>query len=399
MSNPDISVEFAGLKLRSPIILSSSPITKDGETIKRIAKHGAGAAVIKTILPNKYINYRPCMGKLDRGMINCEGWSDLSPDEWIEKEIEIAKQSGIPIIGSIGALLPQELDQVPELARRVAEAGADAIEIPAYNPEETIQMIPLAKKVTDLPIIGKFAIWSFHIEPYIDAAIKAGADALTCIDSMGPAFEIDIEKQNSILGGPGGYGRVSGEAIRPFALYSVAKATTMMKEEWKKPDSKSRLKDIIGCGGVTNYKDIIKFSMAGASAVQVCTSVMMKGPEIISKANERLAKWLKEHDFSSLSDIKGKVLDKINETKETNQIYQKELGIPPTLISEKCTGCKICQKVCQYEAIEMVDCEKGAPTNRLNKCPTFDPVKCYGCGLCVTSCPVGALVSPYKSVR
>ncbi|MHA2407293.1 MAG: 4Fe-4S binding protein [Candidatus Ranarchaeia archaeon] len=396
----DLSVEIAGLKLRSPIILSSSPVTMDGETIVRNSKFGAGAAVTKTILPEKYINYRPCMAKLGKGMINCEGWSDLTPDDWIEKEIEIAKTSGIPIIASIGALLPQEADQVPDIARRVTEAGADAIEIPAYNPEETIQLIPLARKGSDLPIIGKFAMWSFHIEPYVKAAIDAGADALTCIDSMGPALQIDVCRHNTVLGKPGGFGRVSGPTIKPFALFAVAQATQMMRTESVKPDTTSRLKDIVGCGGVANYEDILEFMMAGASAVQLATSVIMRGPQIMEKALKELQEWLSINEFSSVMEVKGKVLDRIDVAKAKNQIYHKEEGLPPTLIEDRCTGCRICERVCPYRAIEMVQANRHRePYHRIKQIPKIDEKLCYGCGLCVTSCPVYALNSPYETVQ
>ena len=89
LTKVDLSVEIAGLKLRSPIILSSSPVTMDGATIVRNAKYGAGAAVTKTILPEKYINYRPCMAKLGKGMINCEEWSETVVDGILAKDIWI----------------------------------------------------------------------------------------------------------------------------------------------------------------------------------------------------------------------------------------------------------------------------------------------------------------------
>ena len=152
----DLSVEIAGIKLRSPLIMASSPITMDGKTIKRISKYGAGAAVTKTILPAGAINWRPAMSKTTHGLINCERWSDLTPDEWIEKEIKIAKEANIPIIASVGAghrrANKKDFETRMEITRRVTDAGAAAIEVPAYDPADVVSIIPEMRKNTDLPI-------------------------------------------------------------------------------------------------------------------------------------------------------------------------------------------------------------------------------------------------------
>ncbi|MHA1838369.1 MAG: 4Fe-4S dicluster domain-containing protein [Candidatus Ranarchaeia archaeon] len=384
MTKIDLTIEIAGIKMRSPLIMSSSPITMDGKTIKRIAKYGAGAAVTKTILPEAAVNPRPCMAKVGNGMINCEGWSDLTPEDWLEREIAVAKQAGIPIIASVGARasVKGEKEKLVEIAQRATDAGASAIEIPAYDPQEMINWVPIVRKGTDLPVFGKFALWSFHIEPYIDAAVKAGTDAFTCIDSIGPALIVDVNTKNSVLGSTTGLGRISGPSIKPFALYSVYTAY----KKYKNP--------ILGCGGVSNAKDVIEFVMTGAVATQLCTAVMLRGPQLFEKINKDIRKWLEENNYSSLEDVRGVLHEKIRAREKQNQVVYSPR--PPIFEKERCTSCGTCARVCPYAAITMVKADDG------KEYPNIDPEICYGCGLCISACPVKpvkALLSPYEVVR
>ena len=105
-------------------------------------------------------------------------------------------------------------------------------------------------------------------------------------------------------------------------------------------------------------------------------------------------------DAEILDTLKGKVLDRIDLAQAENQIYHKEQGLPPSLIQDRCTGCRICERVCPYQAIEMVQANRHQePYHRIKYIPKIDEKLCYGCGLCVTSCPVYALNSPYESVK
>ncbi|MGQ4914807.1 MAG: 4Fe-4S binding protein [Candidatus Asgardarchaeia archaeon] len=376
MANVDLSVEIAGIKLKNPVILSSGPMSKDGESIKRAAENGAGAVVTKTISFEAAKVARPCIIKIPKHgisppvVINAEEWSDLTLEDWLEREMKIAKTAGVPIIGSIW-VPERDIHRVGELAQMVVDAGAVMIEIPGYDPEEVIQLVSEAKKKVDVPVIAKIAMKNFEVEPYIKAIHKAKADAISAIDTMGPVLKIDINTGKPYLGGAkgggiAGAGRISGQAINPFAVYWIARARQLTDLP------------LLGIGGITRAEDVVEMLMVGATAVQIHTSVMLFGYKIFSRLAKGLEKFLTEKGYSSVKDIIGYAQQYLDTTK--HEIPIRYGGIVSEIDKNKCTGCTLCVQVCPWSAIHME-----------GKIAISDPSKCYGCGLCTSVCPVDAI--------
>jgi dihydroorotate dehydrogenase len=86
---------------------------------------------------------------------------------------------------------------------------------------------------------------------------------------------------------------MSGPPVLPLALSTVYRIAAVQP------------KPVIGVGGVSCGEDAIKFFMAGASLVQVCTAALRKGPGIYGKIAEEINSWLDLHGYSSLEDIRG----------------------------------------------------------------------------------------------
>lgn len=376
MSNVDLSVEIAGIKLKNPLILSSGPMGKDGESLKKAALHGAGAVVTKTISFEAAKVARPCIIKIPKKginppvVINAEEWSDLTLEDWIEKEIKIAKEGGVPVIGSIW-VPERHINRVGELAQMVVDAGAVMIEIPGYDPKEVIALVSETKKEVDVPVIAKIAMKNFEVDPYIKAVHKAKADAISAIDTMGPVLKIDVETGKPLLGGAkgggiAGAGRISGQAINAFAVYWIARA--------------AQLTDLplLGIGGITRAEDVVEMLMVGATAVQLHTAAIIFGHKIFSRLKKGLEKFLERKGYKSVKEIIGYSQQFLDTTKY--KIPVKYGGIASKVDKDKCTGCTLCVQVCPWEAMTMVD-----------KIAVSDPKKCYGCGMCVSVCPVDAI--------
>ncbi|MFW6284831.1 MAG: 4Fe-4S binding protein, partial [Bacillota bacterium] len=127
---------------------------------------------------------------------------------------------------------------------------------------------------------------------------------------------------------------------------------------------------VIGVGGIASADDIIEFLLAGASAVQMLSTALIKGKQMYEKIINDLPAALEKHGFESVEAVTQTPL------KNTTD-YVFEL---PKLKEEQCIECMLCEKVCPYFAIEFKD--------RI----TFDPDLCTGCGLCVSKCPTDAIV-------
>jgi NAD-dependent dihydropyrimidine dehydrogenase PreA subunit len=162
-----------------------------------------------------------------------------------------------------------------------------------------------------------------------------------------------------------GYGWISGPAIRPLALRIVAEAARSVKIP------------VIGVGGVMSGRDAIEFFMAGASAVQICTGAILEGPGIYGRVAREIERWLKQHGYDSVEDIRGVALRYLPK----EPVYDVGYAV---VDESKCKACGFCEKVCRYDAVHVKDVGGY-------EVAVVDSDKCYGCGMCVSICPERAI--------
>ena len=367
----DLSVDFIGVKLRTPIIQTSGgPYTKDGKSMVKAALAGAAAVSTKSIFPKGAKVGRPCMIQVPGGLMNCEEWSDLNYEDWINGEIAEAKKGGVPVIVHVSEQ-KDNLDNLGRMALGVVEAGADILEVGTYDPRAVPRMIRAVKrKVGDFPVSAKVVPPVRDIAEFGRKLEKAGANAISAIDTIGPCYAISIETGRMIMGRSSGVGRLSGPAIKPVALYHVATLARAVKIP------------ILGIGGVWTGNDVVEMMMAGASAVGICTASTVKGLGVFREMETQITKYMERKNIGNIRDIRGLALEDLARREKTSyEMFEPKL---PIIDAEKCTGCMLCVRVCGYDAIK-VD----------NRVPTIEGGKCYGCGLCTSSCPTAALISPY----
>jgi dihydroorotate dehydrogenase (fumarate) len=361
----DLKTEFCGVTLDNPFILGSCPLSYSAEGLIRATKAGAAAVVTKTIRTKAAVNPKPHMvlsGK--NSLINTELWSDFPPEQWVKEEIPRAKDGGVKCLIANVISEDNNLDRFLSLAVPLVEAGADMIEVGASGYFESGNLVDFGKaikKEIKVPVIVKVsANWS-NSSNIIDQCKEAGFDAITAMDSMGPATRLDLTTGAPLVGGNGGYGWVTGSTIFPFALHTVRNLAQNTNQ------------DIMGLGGITTPDDALEMLLAGASTCGVCTAPIIKGVGYFAKLIEGLEKSLEKHGFSSVKEAIGKSLA----YSDVNFDHQSENF---TFDAEKCIECGQCEKVCSY----------AARTIR-NKVMKVDAEECRVCGLCFTACPTGAI--------
>lgn len=359
----DLSVEICGMKFKNPVMPAAGPNVMDGNLLVKAAEGGAGGLVSKTVSVKPAVVPRPCIAKVKDSMMNAELWSDLPLEKWLKDEYKKAKATGLPLIASIG----YNAEEIRSVAPRVVEAGADALELSTHylgnDPSPVVEAVKAAKEVVKVPIFVKLSPNVLDIRQFAKAAADAGADGLVAINTLGPVLSIDVENTLPMLGSTGGYGWLSGPAIKPLAIRCVADI--------------ARTVDIpvIGVGGISSGKDAAEFLMAGASAVQVCTAAIVRGTKIYGLIADQMASFMKGKGYNSVSDFKGIALPHLpKEPKRTT-------AEPVQVIASKCTACGLCERHCPYDAIHV-----------MGKLAKVDPVKCYTCGLCVSVCPTRAII-------
>lgn len=357
---PNISVELCDIKLKNPLILAPGPTSRNGASLKKAGLSGAGAITTKTIAIEAAKINRPYLAKIPQGIINHDKWSDIAYSEWIEKEIPIAKEAGIPLIASIKSVT-NDVNEIAQISNGVIEAGADMIEVVAtYSCKPLPKLIRAVKKEVDAPVIAKLVLEDLDLSKIGLKVEIAGADAVSCMDTIGPCMSIDVETSKPIM-----WGRLSGVGIKPFTVYQVHN----LAEKLSIP--------IIGVGGIMTGLDVVEMMMVGATAVGICSATLIYGLEVFKKINQEMTSYLRKQKLSNIKEIIG-ITNKENNFDET-----KYEIIPPKIRKENCVKCGLCIKACPYSAINL--------QNEIK----VDEDKCHGCGLCYTICPNNTLINPY----
>ncbi len=366
-------MRLLGFRLRSPIVAASGPMSRDFISIKRLADAGIGAAITKTIVLSQSTNPQPCLYRGKGYFLNTERCSTIPVKQWLGVELPRLLELDIPIIASIG-MTP---DEVVELAPAVMDAGAQMLELSIFtdydDPQPMVEAVCRVKATVDVPVVVKLSSDVHDIVEFGRAVKSAGADAVSAIDAVKAGMQIDVATGRPVMLEEG-FGRISGEAIKTLALYNVAQLTHYVGIP------------TIGTGGVNSGTDAIEMLSCGAMAVGVCTALIIDGPEKVVQMNEQILEFMDEHGISSLDELRGRTLTKIDfpATTEERLEYEKrqvQLTKRQVLIDQSiCTKCGTCQRVCLYNAVD-----------KLDDAFVINPEHCKVCGLCVSMCPVSAI--------
>ncbi len=354
----NLKTQFDGMEFANPLMPAAGPLNGDLEKLQFLVSEGCGGIVTKTIsvaLPNIP---KPCIYGDNQFIMNSELWSEHSYETWLNDFLpSFHKTKDRPLIVSLG----YSKDDMEFLVPKV-DPYADAFEISTHyvgtNLSDIQETVRAIRRNTTKPIYMKISPHIPNPEGFAKAIKEAGANGVVAINSLGPTMKIDIDNRSIIYGNDKGFVWTSGPAIKPIAL------ATVYKIKQAEPDL-----TVIGVGGIATADDVLEFLLAGASAVQMLSAALLRGKNLYSKIIDDLPKALEKHGFASIEEVIQSGLTK-------SVVYKQST---PILIEEKCTKCRLCERICPYFAIEWKD--------RI----TFDSEKCFECGLCIAKCPTKAI--------
>jgi len=295
-----LATEIAGLKLSNPTMLAAGVLGLAGSSLRSVIEAGAGAVVTKSVGLKAREGYpNPTVVQVECGLINAMGLPNPGI-HYFAQEIGEAKKGGIPIIVSVYGF---SSDEFAEVARVAAEAGADALELNVscphvertgseigQDPQLVEEVVKSVKNMVDKPVFVKLTPHVANIAGVAKAAVGAGADAVTAINTV-RAMTINIETAWPVLAN--NVGGLSGPAIKPVAVRCVYEVF----EEVDVP--------VIGCGGITTWRDAVEFVLAGASAIQIGTAIAYKGLGVFKSVTRGIDAYLKKGKFRSVKEIVG----------------------------------------------------------------------------------------------
>ena len=302
----NLSTQFFGLELKSPVIAASCSLTGNIKHIREVAKAGAGAVVLKSLFEEEI--YLQLEEELNQRKELAADPEYLDYFDYVIKEEnlnnyinlirEAKSQVDIPVIASVNCISSSEWTL---FARKLQEAGADAIELNLFiipadldkSHEANVQFyFETVKKVLDvvtIPVTVKISHYFSNLARVIQELSATGIAGITLFNRF-YSPDIDIEKEEL----------VSADVFSDEKDYLMPlRWTGIMFGKTECP--------IAATSGVHSTGTAVKLLLAGASAVQVASVLYTDGVSAITQLNEGIAQWMDKKSYASIADFKGKL--------------------------------------------------------------------------------------------
>ncbi len=391
----DLRMEFCGVKFKNPILAASAEPTLSAENMKRVIETGAGGLVAKTVTDSeamrrltkmskwRYLDeqHNVCRGKVPRlfTFYGRSGLAEEEPEEWMEElkeTLAAAEQNDCVLVGSVGGTTPENW---AKLARMVEDTGIKLIELNFGCPHpsemkgaQTGMLVGQDKNaaaeityaVTNavkVPVGIKLTPQVTDVVEMVKAVKSAGASSATIINRF-VGFALDIETGKPYINGWAGVG---GPWVKPLTLRWVSKVFTGVNIP------------ISGTNGAYDWKDVVEFMMSGATTVQLCSVVMLKGYSYLKEVIKGLNDFLDRKGYRAAKEIVG-IAAKSALTYAEMEALPKERAV---INRELCTDCQRCLRSCFYNQIKLKEGQVAISE------------ECRGCGICTCVCPVPGAVS------
>ena len=297
--NYNLSVELGKIHLRNPTMLASGILGISQSIFERLYDENIGGIVTKSISVNPMKGYpNPTVIPLGGGSyLNAVGLSNPGVNAFSK---ELSQNKTIPIIISLVGSSEKEFSKMvkvfdtlnilgyeinlscPHVSKMGMEVGDD--------PEAVNKIVRTVRKNTTKPISVKVGVGSIDVVELARVALDAGANIITAINTL-RAMSIDVETMMPILSNR--IGGLSGNAIKPIGIRCVYEISKKLEAP------------VIGCGGVSSWKDVIEYMIAGASAVQIGSVLGSTGPRIFNQITKELKNYVEKKRLRNISEIIG----------------------------------------------------------------------------------------------
>jgi dihydroorotate dehydrogenase (NAD+) catalytic subunit len=301
-ASPDLSVTFAGIPLKNPVIAASGTFGYGVEFADIVHLGKLGGFVVKGLSKEPMIgNPPPRLWETAAGMLNAIGLQNIGAQAFLEEKLpELRKIKDVVVITNIFGYTREDYEYTIQMLNQ--GEGIDAYELNVscpntqhgglqfgMDPRSLDEVVTTAKRVARRPLIVKLSPNVTSIAQMAYVAQEAGADALSLINTF-TAMAIDPETRKPRIANV--TAGLSGPAIKPIAVRMVYDAAHAVKIP------------VMGIGGIATPADVVEFMLAGATAVQVGTASYWD-PCATEKIVDGLENWCHDHHISRIADFIG----------------------------------------------------------------------------------------------
>ncbi len=297
----NLAVEIAGVRLKNPLIAASGTFGYGVEYEGILDLATLGGIVSKGL----YLEPRdgcptPRIVETPSGLLNAIGLQGVGVRAFVAEVLPRLARHDTALLVNVCGDTVEEYAEVSRILDQAAGVAALEVNISCPNvkkggmafggdPRMTHEVVAAVRKATRLPVIPKLSPNVTDITVFARAAEEAGADALSCINTL-LGLAIDVETRRPRLGF--GTGGLSGPAIRPVAVRMTWQAARAVKIP------------ILGIGGISSAADALEFLIAGARAVQVGTANFVD-PGVYERILTGIEDYMRRHGLADLTSLTG----------------------------------------------------------------------------------------------
>jgi dihydroorotate dehydrogenase (NAD+) catalytic subunit len=299
---PDLSVSFAGIQLKNPVIAASGTFGYGIEFEDVVHLDKLGGFVVKGLSREPMAgNPPPRLYETPAGMLNAIGLQNIGARAFIDEKLpKLREIKNIVVFANVFGYTREDYERTVEILSEGEGIAAYELNVSCPNteyggiqfgsdPRSLDEVVSTVRRHSQRPLIVKLSPNVTSIAQMAHVAQEAGADAISLVNTF-VAMAIDSETRKPRIANV--TAGLSGPAIKPIALRMVYDASKAVKIP------------VIGMGGISTAVDIVEFMLAGATAVQIGTASYWD-PVATEKIVAELQTWCAEHNVERLADLTG----------------------------------------------------------------------------------------------
>jgi dihydroorotate dehydrogenase (fumarate) len=307
----DLTTSYLGLKLKNPIVPSASPLSYTLESMKQLEDAGASAIVMFSLFEEQIVHETSeLLHYLSQGTESyAEALSyfpdvqqyNLGPEEYIDLIYKAKKSLEIPVIGSLNGA---SVGGWVNYAKKIEEAGADALELniyyiptdPSLSGSEIenryLKVLKMVKSTIKIPVAVKISPFFSGLSHMAQQLDKEGANGLVLFNRF---YQPDIDLETM--------------EVRPSVILSTPQAMRLPLR-WIAILFNKVKANLAATSGIHTAEDVLKMLMAGADVTMMCSAILKHGPEHIKNVLRDIERWMTDNEYVSVTQMKGSMSQK-----------------------------------------------------------------------------------------
>jgi dihydroorotate dehydrogenase (fumarate) len=303
----DLATRYLGLELDTPIVASAGPLNDDVDAVRRIVDAGAAAVVMPSLFEEEILQEEIELNRaLEAGAEHFAEALDYFPsidaianaaERYVVRVAELKAAVGVPVIASLNAA---SRGGWVNYATRLAEAGADAIELNLYTvaadpsrsaadvEDEKLAVVSDVRRAVEVPIAVKLSPYFSAMANFARRVVEAGADGLVLFNRFYQP-DIDLETLDVVP-------RV--ELSSPWELRLPLRWIAILRPLLPTTS-------LAASSGIWSGTDAAKAIAVGADVAMMTSAILRHGPRHVTNAIEELQRWLDDHGYTSAAQLRG----------------------------------------------------------------------------------------------